>query len=183
MTINGEHHFELAASSSRERALWVDRLAKTTSAAVQGVDSLAPPTDSADLFPLPSSLSDSTSDLNLATSGRSAEVISRSRSPSEGVVDPLGDFLTQQSNAMTSAEVLVRYASLAQRAAVDRGMVFSDSVLGARTITQQDGTFTPGGSLTRNSPGSTLAPTPSGTASSIMIQTLSPDMSTRSSPH
>lgn len=167
VTVNGEHHFELAASSSRERALWVDRLAKTISAAIEGGGASAPSTDAANL--LPSSLSDSMADLNLATSGRSAEVISRARSPSEGGVDPLSDFLTQQSNAATSAEVLVRYASLAQRAAVDRGMVFSDSVLGARAITQQDGTFTPGGSLTRNSPGSTLAPTPSGSTSTVNL--------------
>lgn len=167
LTIDRDHHFELAASSSRERGIWVDRLAASIRNAFDSDSQNA--TSALHPNSLPCSLTQSAAELSVPVLGRSSEVVSRSKSRSENGVDPLGDFLIQQSSASTSPDVLVRYASLAQRAAVDRGMVFSDSVLGARALTQRDGTFTPGGSLTRASPASTQSPTPTGSTSTVNL--------------
>lgn len=140
LTVNGEHHFELAASSSRERALWVQAL----SAAI-----VAP---SSSTMPLPCNVGsdrsyDASTDYNEVTP---RHVVSQSADVARSLSDPLGLFLTQQSAAPGSAEVLVRYASLTQRSVVDKGMIFSDAILSARAITHKDGTFTPGGSLTKS---------------------------------
>lgn len=146
LTVDGQHHFEMAASSSRERALWVEILASTIEVNSTG------PSESASATPYPSSLY--CSQMMPSTSTPASEVEQ---------TDPLSQFLTQQSASATSSEVLVRYASLAQRAVVDKGMIFSEAVISARAITHKDGTFTPGGSITKSSanttPGSTT-PTP-----------------------
>ncbi|CAO1638871.1 unnamed protein product [Sympodiomycopsis kandeliae] len=158
LTVNHEHHFELAASSSKEMAMWVDKLATGIALATED-----------DGPKLPSSLSDAHDTAVLSALDRSCDVTTRSRSRADSNSDPLRDFLVHQSAVATSAEVLVRYATLNQRANVDRGMVFSDAILGARAVAQKDGSYTPGGSLTKNSPGSTQSPTPTGSTSTVNL--------------
>lgn len=158
LTIDDDHHFELAASSSRERALWVDALSKAITEASPSIDG-----NSRGLADFPSSLALTTLEFGEASlPTNSPEILSRKRSEEASGIDPLSDFLAQQSAVASSTEVLVRYASMVQRAAVDRGMIFSETILSARAITHRDGTFTPGGSLTKSAPS-----TPSGGAPTL----------------
>lgn len=170
LTVGEEHHFELAASSSRERALWVDAL----SAAIATAPSVPEASSSSPSgFPInyPSSLYNPGLGFDAPGSpgsGRVVEVASRPQVAAvlgasdgkSGSEDPLNSFLVRHISSPGSSDVIVRYASLSQRAVVDKGMVFSDSVLAARAITHKDGTFTPGGSLTRTGPQASQIPSP-----------------------
>ncbi|PWN19173.1 hypothetical protein BCV69DRAFT_46525 [Microstroma glucosiphilum] len=170
LTVGEEHHFELAASSSRERALWVDALSTAISTAPSVPESSS---SSPSSFPsnFPSNLYNPGLGFDAPGSpgsGRVVEVASRPQVASvlgasdgkSGNEDPLNNFLVRHISSPGSSDVIVRYASLAQRAVVDKGMVFSDSVLAARAITHKDGTFTPGGSLTRTGPQPTQVSSP-----------------------
>ncbi|CAO1636265.1 unnamed protein product [Jaminaea pallidilutea] len=172
LTVNGEHHFEIAASSSRERALWVEKISMA-SAAVTSQKSAATP------FPCSLPMLD-----NLGTrKSRDADAVfnepktqrhqssghQHQRRSSVGSTnapapkgDGLRDFLAHQRDLPSSSDIIVRYGSLAQRAVADRGMVLSDAVLAARAITQRDGSFMPGGSITKSA---ASAPAASGSMS------------------
>ncbi|CAO1614905.1 unnamed protein product [Parajaminaea phylloscopi] len=144
LTIDEEHHFELAASSSRERALWVEHLSDAIEMATLAHESASTNGQMALLDP--ANRRKYPSCWPARSPGISAPRVTKDDLP-----DPLHGFLSYQSNNANSAEVLVRYASIPQRATVDKGMVFSEAVLSARAITQKDGSFTPGGSITKSS--------------------------------
>lgn len=151
-----DHHFELAASSSRERALWASQLSSAIEAAASAAERLAG-SDTKESSPDP------------ADTKRYPSCLPASRRPARvhtnlvaaaAERDPLNVFLAYQSANANSSEVLVRYASISQRAAIDRGMIFSEAILSARSISQRDGTFTPGGSITKSSSTTSGSTTP-----------------------
>ena len=109
------HHFELMASTAKEHNLWLDAFAKAIADGpspmrrVHGMD-----------VPFP---------CNLADKGPAAPA------SSDQDDDPLARYLDDVGDAAPSlrGQVLVRHKSPPRRAAMDRGMVFSDACISARS--------------------------------------------------
>ncbi|SNX82764.1 uncharacterized protein MEPE_01470 [Melanopsichium pennsylvanicum] len=146
-----DHHFELAASNTKERQLWIDMLSLAISRAT-----FSPPGTEA-TFPCSLYFGDAADGESLEASEAQTPNASR---PSEfqgyfdaakaGTVDPLMEFLAMHAAGAAQAtgssqkgqrissgpwmptEILLRHASSNSRAIVDRGMVLSDSVISAR---------------------------------------------------
>ena len=109
------HHFELMASTAKEHNLWLDAFAKAIADGpspmrrVHGMD-----------VPFP---------CNLADKGPAVPT------SSDQDDDPLARYLDDVGDAAPSlrGQVLVRHKSPPRRAAMDRGMVFSDACISARS--------------------------------------------------
>lgn len=109
------HHFELMASTAKEHNLWLDAFSKAMADGpspmrrVHGMD-----------VPFP---------CNLADKGPAAPATTDQDD------DPLARYLDDVGDAAPSlrGQVLVRHKSPPRRAAMDRGMVFSDACISARS--------------------------------------------------
>lgn len=118
------HHFELIASTAKERELWLSALESAlqrgpaATRRLHGMD-----------VPFPCSLPNDAA-------------------PSVDEPDPLSQFLLRYSNedargrpsnsAYTPTEILMRHKSPPRRAAADRGMLFSEACMSARASTEPD---------------------------------------------
>ncbi|KAN0060869.1 hypothetical protein ACQY0O_006603 [Thecaphora frezii] len=153
------HHFEIAASNARERQVWIDALANAISTATvspPGTEASFP----SSLFLGDGSDSDSNSAAATPNASRGVEATSYWDMVKDTVGDPLMEFFANHAACATATaasastakgnksvpaaaaaaaaswiptEILLRHASPSSRSIVDRGMVFSDTVLGARS--------------------------------------------------
>ncbi|KAJ9477368.1 hypothetical protein PHBOTO_000911 [Pseudozyma hubeiensis] len=146
-----EHHFELAASNTKERQLWIDMLSLAISRAT-----FSPPGSEA-AFPCSLYFGDAAdgelleaSEAPTPNASRPSEFQGYFDSSKSGTVDPLMEFLAMHAAGAAQAtssnqkgqrsssgpwmptEILLRHASPNSRAIVDRGMILSDSVISAR---------------------------------------------------
>ena len=141
LTIHG-HHFEMIATTEKERDLWLDAFAKAISEGpapqrrLHGMDVPFP----CNLEPVPPSASSSTS----------TSVSSSSSSVTPSAADPLARYLGtctlndgsdgRSCASQPSTEVLMRLKSPPRRAAKDKVMVFSDACISARSSIDIDST-------------------------------------------
>ncbi|PWN50669.1 hypothetical protein IE53DRAFT_368711 [Violaceomyces palustris] len=150
-----DHHFELVASNARERQLWIAALSSAISQA-----SFSPPgTEAAfpsslymgDAFDTDSpSASTATTPSASRAASEASNYVDGGNVDKKGQVDPLMEFFASHAEAhhanafaqksakaqsnvgWVPTEILLRHASPSQRAAIDRGMIFSEAVLNAR---------------------------------------------------